>query len=119
MKKTIKSAIIDAKLTNEMINTFFAQIGIASIIGGLYLKSWIAFGVLLLAPCVIFLLSVKFKWCRIAAIVLSCIYILGWAIIGFLIGYIFSIEASIVLCIIFLLPGIAYNWCAINYFRGE
>ena len=119
MKRTIRDAIIDAKLTDEMMNTFFAQIGIIAILGGLYLKSWIAFGILLLAPLAIFLFSRKFKWCRIAAIVLSCIYALGWAITGFLIGWIFSISASIVLCIIFLLPGIAYNWSAINYFRGE
>ena len=44
MKRTIRDAIIDAKLTDEMINTFTVQIGICSIVGGLYLHSWIAFG---------------------------------------------------------------------------
>lgn len=119
MKRTIRDAIIEAKLTDEMMNTFYGQIGIAAILGGLYLQSWIAFGVLLLVPLAIYLFSSKVKWCRIASIILSGIYALGWAITGFLIGWIFSISASIVLCIIFLLPGVAYNWCAINYFRGE
>lgn len=119
MKKTITEAIINANLTDEMINTFIAQIVIYSILGGLYLQSWIMFGVLLLAPLAIYIFSGKVKWCRFIAIILSCIYVLFWAIAGFILGSIFSTEVSIVLCIIFLLPGVAYNWCAINYFRGE
>ena len=119
MKRTVKDAIIEAKLTDEMMNTFFAQIGIIAIGGGLYLHSWIAFGLLLLGPLAIYLFSSKVNWCRIASIVLSCAYAIIWAITGFLIGWIFSVSASIVLCIIFLLPGVAYNWCAINYFSGK
>ena len=119
MKKTITDAIINAKLTNEMINTFIAQIAICSILGGWCLKSWIAFGILLLAPLTVYLFSGKVKWCRITAIIMSCIYVTGWSLAGFLLGSIFSIEASIVLCILFLFPGIAYNWCAINYFIGK
>ena len=56
MKRTIREAIMEAKLTEEMINTFIAQIGICSIVGGLYLHSWIAFGLLLLLPLAMFVL---------------------------------------------------------------
>ena len=117
MKGTIRDAIIEAKLTDEMINTFIAQIGICAIIGGLYLKSWIAFGLLLLGPLAVFVLSKWYKPCRIAAIVLAVIYTVLWVLAGVLIGSMFSVSASIVLAIIFLLPGVGYNWCAINYFR--
>ena len=57
MKRTIRDAIIEAKFTEEMINTFIVQIGIYSIVGGLYLHSWIVFGLLLLFPLAMFLLS--------------------------------------------------------------
>ena len=57
MKRIIRDSIIEAKLTEEMINTFIVQIGICSIVGGLFLHSWIAFGLLLLFPLAVFLLS--------------------------------------------------------------
>ena len=117
MKRTIRDAIMEARLTDEMINTFIGQIAICSILGGLYFGSWIVFGLLLLCPLAIFVLSKWFKWCRIASIILGGIYAFLWVIIGVLIGKIFSISASVVLGIIFLIPGMTYNWCAINYFR--
>ena len=116
MKRTIREAIMEAKLTEEMINTFIAQIGICSIVGGLYLHSWIAFGVLLLLPLAMFVLSKKYKWCRIISTILCVIYAIIWCIVGGLIGSAFSISACVVLAIIFLIPCIAYNWCAFNYF---
>ena len=48
MKRTIRDAIIEARLTDEMINTFIGQIAVCSILGGLYFGSWIVFGLLLL-----------------------------------------------------------------------
>ncbi len=116
MKHTVRDAIIEAKLTEEMINTFVAQIAICSIAGGLYLHSWVAFGFMLLFPLSVFILSKKYKWCRIIAIILCVIYAILWCIAGGLIGSIFSTSACIVLAIIFLIPGAAYNLCAINYF---
>ena len=116
MKRTIREVIMDAKLTEEMINTFIAQIGICSIVGGLYLHSWITFGLLLLLPLTMFVLSKKYKWCRIISTILCVIYAIIWCIVGGLIGSVFSISACVVLAIIFLIPGVAYNWCAFNYF---
>lgn len=116
MKHTIRDAIIEAKLTEEMINTFIVQIGICSIVGALYFHSWVAFGLLLLFPLAMFLLSKKYSWCRIISTLLCAIYAIIWGVIGGLIGYIFSISACVVLAIIFLIPGVAYNWCAFNYF---
>ena len=116
MKRIIKGAIIEAKLTEEMINTFIVQIGICSIVGGLFLHSWIVFGLLLLLPLAMFLLSKKYKWCRIISTILCVIYAIIWCVIGGLIGSIFSISACVVLAIIFLIPGVLYNWCALNYF---
>ena len=117
MKRTIRDAIKDARLADEVINTFIGQITLCSILGGLYFGSWVVFGLLLLCPLFIFVLSNRFKWCRIASIVLSGIYACLWTITGILIGKIFSISASVVLGIIFLILGVLYNWCAINYFR--
>ncbi len=117
MKRTLRDAIMEAKLTEEMINTFIAQIAICAVLGGFYLKSWIAFGLMLLVPLAIFVLSKKFRWCRIAAMVLGGVYAVLWCVVGVLFGAIFSVSASIVLGIILLLPGVTYNWCAINYFR--
>ena len=117
VKRTIRDAIMEARLTDEMINTFIGQIAICSILGGLYFGSWIVFGLLLLCPLAIFVLSKWFKWCRIASIILGGIYAFLWVIIGVLIGKFFSISASVALGIIFLIPGVTYNWCAINYFR--
>lgn len=116
MKHTIRDAIIEAKLTEEMINTFTAQIVICSIVGGIYLHSWIAFGLLLLFPLAMFLFSKKCRLCRIISTFLCGIYAIIWCVVGGLIGYIFSISACVVLAIIFLIPGVAYNWCAFNYF---
>ena len=116
MKRIIRDSIIEAKLTEEMINTFIVQIGICSIVGGLFLHSWIAFGLLLLFPLTIFLLSKKYKWCRIISTILCVIYAIIWGVVGGLIGSVFSISACVVLAIIFLIPGVAYNWCAFNYF---
>ena len=117
MKRTIRDAIIEARLTDEMINTFIGQIAVCSILGGLYFGSWIVFGVLLLCPLAIFVLSKWLKWCRIASMILGGIYACLWVVTGVLIGCIFSVSASVVLGIIFLIPGATYNWCAINYFR--
>lgn len=117
MKRTIKDAIIEARLTDEMINTFIGQIAVCSILSGLYFRSWVVFGLLLLCPLAIFVLSKWFKWCRIASMILGGIYACLWVVAGVLIGCIFSVSASIVLGIIFLIPGVAYNWSAINYFR--
>jgi len=117
MKRSIRDAIMDARLTDEMLNTFIGQIVICSILGGLYLKSWVVFGLMLLFPLIIFILSKRVKWCRIAAIVLGGFYACLWVVTGALIGKFFSISASIVLGIIFLIPGVMYNWCAINHFR--
>ena len=117
MKRTIRDAIMDARLTDEMINTFIGQIAICSILGGLYFESWIVFGLLLLCPLAVFVLSKWVKWCRIILIILGVIYACLWVVTGVLIGKIFSVSASIVLGIIFLIPGVTYNWCAINYFR--
>ncbi|MBR5779638.1 MAG: hypothetical protein IKY21_03315 [Clostridia bacterium] len=116
MKRTIRDAIMDARLTDEMINTFIGQIGICSILGGIYFESWIVFGLLLLCPLAVFVFSKRFKWCRFASIILGVIYGCLWVVIGVLIGKIFSVSASVVLGIVFLIPGVAYNWCAINYF---
>ena len=117
MKRTIRDAIIEARLTDEIIDTFIGQIAICSILCGLHFGSWVVFGLSLLCPLAIFLLSKWFKWCRIASIVLGGVYACLWVIIGVLLGKRFSISASIVLGIIFLIPGVTYNWCAINYFR--
>ena len=117
MKRTLREAIMEARLTGEMINTFVGQIAICSILGGLYFKSWIVFGLLLLCPLAVFVLSKRVKLCRVISIVLGGIYACLWVVTGVLIGKIFSVSASIVLGIIFLIPGVTYNWCAINYFR--
>ena len=117
MKRTIRDAIMEARLTDEMINTFSGQITLCSVLGGLYFKSWVVFGLLLLGPLAIFVLSKWFKWCRIASMILGGIYACLWVVAGVLIGCTFSISASIVLGVVFLIPGVLYNWCAINYFR--
>lgn len=119
MKKELKKGIIDAHLTEESIHTFVGQIGVCAIVAGLYFHSWIVFGASLLVPLCVFLFSSKIRWCQILSIVFSCIYALIWACVGFLIGSVFSLSASIVLMILFLFPGAGYNWMAIDYFRAN
>ena len=117
--REFRDRIIEANIIEDAIKYFSYQIAIVAIVLGLKFGSWIVFGVLYIAPLAIFILSSKLKLCRMLAIGLCALYIFLWGYIGFLIGSIFSISASIVLCLIFLIPGIAYNWCSFEYFNGK
>ena len=117
--KEIRNRIIEANVIEEVIKYFTGQIAIVAIALGLIFSSWIVFGIVLLFPLAIFILSGRLKICKWLSLGLCLIYVVLWGYIGFLIGSMFSLSASIVLCLIFLIPGVACNWCMFNYFTGK
>ena len=117
--KEVRDRIIEANAIEDALKYFTGQIAIVAIALGVIFKSWIVFGIACLLPIAIFVLSGKVKVCKILSLGLCGIYIVFWGYIGFVIGSIFSLSASIVLCLLFLIPGVACNWCMFNYFTGK
>lgn len=115
MRNTIRESIMDANATEGILQIFVTQIGLSAIILGLCFRSWIVFGSTFLLPFLVVCLSNKHKLCKTLSIVLGVIYIPFWAFCGFIIGKFFSLSASIVLSIIFLVFSFLVNRFALEY----
>ena len=117
MKDSVRKGILQADLSRDMVNGFTSQVAVCAVLLGLLLKSWTAFGLASLLPFFVYGFSSRYRWLKIPMIILCILYIACWSVLGYLIGSLFGIEASIVLCIILTISGIGYNLGAISYFK--
>lgn len=92
----LKKAISEQKNEEMAFGCISIELFLIPVIIGFSLHSWIAFGISLV---VMFVLFLNRKIAPILSIVLS----LGWGVIGYGIGHIFNLSASIVLCILFFI----------------
>jgi hypothetical protein len=117
MKNKFRQGALQALVSDEIFKAFAGQVGIIAIILGLQFKSWYLFGALFIAPCFIFMYHKKHKIFEIIALILCIAYTFCWAFVGYQIGSLFDISASIVLSIIGLLCGVGVNRGALQYYK--
>lgn len=119
MKQETKDRLLNMRLNENNSSTFVAQIVACAIVGGIALRSFLSFAILLGIPLCIFFFSNRALVFHYAAMGLCGIYALAWGVIGFLVGALFSVPLGVAFGMILFLPGILYNWLAFCYFLYE
>ena len=106
----VRKGVTNAKFNEDNSGILFLEVLIVSAVIGFVLTSWIYFGlsIFVMMFCLLF---------RPLAVLLSLVISIGWGIIGYLIGTLFSHDASIVLGIIGLLSGLGMHMSAIQWTR--
>ncbi|EHK0700011.1 hypothetical protein ICL29_004017 [Salmonella enterica] len=107
--KDVRKGITNAKFNEDQSNILFFEIGILSILIGVVIHSWWAFGIAFLG--LIFSLRIKFL-----AVPLIVIFSVIWGFLGYGVGSLFdSSAASYVLAIIAFLSGLGTHLSALEW----
>ena len=105
----VRKGVTNAVFNEEAFGKLAIQMFALSVFLGIYTESWFIFAFVLIGLIAVFVLF------RSLAFIIVVGFSLGWGYIGYLIGSLFGLEASIVLGILALLVGLGTNWAGLEY----